>query len=81
MIVHEVAKVAVPAMQNVLLWDAAEGEWRIGHARVVIDGRPAYLCAVTVQEAHDLITDDMPVPVFVDVTHWARLPDQPGVPA
>jgi hypothetical protein len=47
----------------------------------MIDGLPAFYCAVSVAEAHDLIADDYPVPVFEEVSHWARLPDQPGVPA
>lgn len=80
MIVHEI-NYKVPLLQNLLFWDAAEGEWRIGHARAIIEGLDPYLCAVTVAEAHDLITSDLPVPVFAEVTHWARLPDQPGVPA
>jgi hypothetical protein len=79
--VHEIETTGAPTLENVLLWDVLEGEWRIGHARLMIDGLPAFYCAVSVAEAHDLIADDYPVPVFEEVSHWARLPDQPGVPA
>ena len=78
MSVHEIEATAVPAMQNVLLWDTVEREWRIGHLRMLDDGVAEHLCACSVEEAHELIADDQPVPVFVDVSHWARLPVEPG---
>lgn len=79
MTVHAVSEVTVPVLSNVLLWDAVEGEWRIGHARQVIpEVAEVYLCACSVEEAHELITDGEPVPVFMSVTHWARLPEQPA---
>lgn len=77
MSVHEIETTDVPTLENVLLWDTIEREWRIGHARVMIDGVPAFYCAVSVSEAHDLIIDDYPVPVFAEVSHWARLPSEP----
>lgn len=77
MSVYEIAMTAVPAMQNVLLWDTVEREWRIGHLRSVIEGVAAYYCGVPVAEANDLLSDDYPVPVFTDVSHWARLPSEP----
>ena len=71
MVVHEIA--GAPDMIDVLLWDAAEREWRIGHQRELYVGQ-AFWCACTMAEAEDLITDGEPVPVFQRVTHWAPLP-------
>lgn len=81
MSVHDLAEKPAPTLVNILLWDALEMEWRIGHLRAVIEGMEPYYCACSVSDAHDLITSDLPVPIFADVTHWSRLPDQPGVPA
>jgi len=81
MSVHDIDKLQVPELENVLLWDALEGVWRIGHARVMIEGVPAFWCDCTVVQAADLIVEELPVPVLVEVSHWARLPDQPGLPA
>ena len=54
MVVHEIA--GAPDMIDVLLWDAAEREWRIGHQRELYVGQ-AFWCACTMAEAEDLITD------------------------
>lgn len=65
------------ALRNIMLWDAVEEEWRIGHLRHFPDVGVEYWCACTCREAADLITDGEPVPVFMRVTHWAQLPDVP----
>lgn len=83
MTVHEVAKLDIPALQNVLMFDAIEREWRIGHVRWFKDiGAPLTL-ACTVEEANDALSDEgaTPLMIFTEVTHWARLPDAPGEPA
>lgn len=78
MSVHAIETTPVPTLSDVLLWDAIEREWRIGHARQMIPGLDeAYYCACSCAEAADLITDGEPVPVFMQATHWARLPDIP----
>lgn len=70
---------APPMLTNVLLWDAMEREWRVGHGRIMVPGlSEVYWVDGTVDDAHDLITDGEPVGVFTQVTHWARLPDAPG---
>lgn len=79
--VNDLAEIAAPELANVLFWDAMEREWRIGHVRPMIEGVEPFYCACSVGEAHDLIAGDLPVPVFTEVTHWARLPDNPGEPA
>jgi len=75
--VHDLGAVAVPLMTNVLLWDELEREWRIGHARRLLDLDEVWHCEGSVADVHELITDGMPVPVFSRVTRWARLPPEP----
>jgi len=61
-----------PVMQNVLMWDVHEGEWRVGHVRRVgVEETPI---AMTVREANDAITDGEPILIFARVSHWSRLP-------
>jgi hypothetical protein len=77
--VHKVEELAIPSMQNVLMWDALEREWRVGHLRVMDEGGEAMELACTVEEANDVLTSgDGMLPVFMEVTHWARLPGEPG---
>jgi len=75
---YDVSVHEVPEMQNVLMWDAVEREWLVGHMRKAGE---LYACACTVAEAAEMLVDGVPVPVFAEVTHWARLPDAPGEPA
>lgn len=74
MIVHEIASAVTEI--DILLWDAIEREWRIGHGREVIDGL-IHWCACTMREAAEMLADDLPVPVFERVTHWSPLPAPP----
>lgn len=78
MTVHTIATEPMKLV-NVLLFDAVEGEWRIGHLRVVLEGVDPFYCACTVAEAADLLCEGVPVPVFADVSHWAQLPDPPAL--
>lgn len=78
MTVHDVDDVPMMNLSNVLMYDKFEAEWRIGHCRIVFEGVDPFFCACSVQEANDLLSDDEPVPVFTNVTHWARLPSNPG---
>jgi len=72
MIVHPIG--GAPHNIDVLMWDALESEWRIGHFRDMIPGVNAYPVACTMREADDLIECDNPVPVFEKTTHWSPLP-------
>lgn len=71
-VVHEIA--GCPEMADVLLWDAHERCWVIGHRRWMRDIEQDYFMAVPVKDADELITDGEPVPVLARSTHWAALP-------
>jgi hypothetical protein len=77
--VHQVEKIAIPVLQNVLMWDALEREWRVGHLRVMDEGGEALELACTVEEANDALSEaqETLLPVFMEVTHWTRLPGEP----
>ena len=78
MSVHAIEATAAPVLSDVLMFDAIEREWRIGHARRMIPGiDEVYHCACSCAEAAALITDGELVPVFMSVSHWARLPEMP----
>lgn len=72
MIIHPIA--SAPHDVDVLMWDVLEREWRIGHIRGVLEGVEPFHVACTVREASDLISDDNPIPVFMEASHWAALP-------
>jgi len=73
MIVHAIE--SVPEMTDVLLWDAIEREWVVGHVRQLVPGlNDPYHCAVSLKEGNALLTDGEPVPVIAEATHWAQLP-------
>ena len=75
-----VHSISVPMMKlvNLLMFDPIEAEWRVGHLREVLPGVEPCHCACTVTEANDMLMDDQPVPVFTEVSHWARLPANPN---
>lgn len=75
MVVHEIS--GAPEMTDVLLWDAMEREWRIGHGRALaaVGGRLCW-CACTVREGDEIAADEEPIIVFTQVTHWSPLPPE-----
>jgi hypothetical protein len=78
MIGQEISRSEVPLNVDILLWDALEQEWRIGHQRRVLDGVEPFFCACCKQDADDMIDADQPVPIFERVTHWVPLPPKIG---
>lgn len=65
-----------PDMEDILVFDRIEDEWRIGHKRVLYVGEE-FICACTVREANDYVADGAPVPVFAEALCWAALPVKP----
>lgn len=72
MIVHEIS--SAPSMTDVLVWDAKEKRWDIGHRRDVIPGADEFWIVGHVADASAKVIDDEPLSVFMTVTHWSPLP-------
>lgn len=68
---------SAPEMTDILLWDASERQWRVGHGRRLIPGSDAvYWVDHSLADVEAYLTDGEPVSVFTRVTHWAQLPPE-----
>lgn len=70
--VHEIA--GCPEDADVLLWDAHEKCWVVGHQMWMQDIEQWYYVALRRAEAYDRLIDGEPLPVLARCTHWAPLP-------
>ena len=61
-----------PMNEDIMLFDATMGEFRIGHCREVIAGVQHFVDH-TVEDAEDRLERKEPLHYFENVTHWARL--------
>lgn len=64
----------IPTGIDLLLYDANEGCWRIGHVLIVDDDLTPLFVDGSVA---DNLSRDCPASIIDNVSHWAHLPDHP----